>query len=179
MSRTKHRVRLMNSDDLSLVLEWRNDPKIRYSMYSQELISEEEHTHWFENAVKDTDRSLLIYEYEGKPSGFVNFREFGDDRREAMWGFYLSPFCRLKLGRSMGLTALTFAFLEKSYLRVWGEVLKQNIKSRQYHEKLGFTFLNEKTIKINDVTFKGVGQYVLAKEHFMTTIRTEENDYAD
>ena len=140
MTDYKHRVRLVKKSDLSLILSWRNHEEIRKHMYNKKIISNEEHLNWFNKSNNDPKKTLLIYEYLGEAQGYINFEDLIDGGEEGVWGFYLSPFCKLKLGLAMGQTALKYGFDNIGYKKVWGEVIKENIISQRFHEKVGFTF---------------------------------------
>jgi UDP-4-amino-4,6-dideoxy-N-acetyl-beta-L-altrosamine N-acetyltransferase len=133
-----HRVRLVTAADSPLILEWRNHPNIRSVMYNTGIIGLDEHEAWFNRTQADRTICLLMYEFEGVPQGFINFTE-AEEKNQAVWGFYLSPYCELKLGQHMGRAALSYGFSSKKYSGIWGEVRIDNIASRKYHERLGFT----------------------------------------
>jgi UDP-4-amino-4,6-dideoxy-N-acetyl-beta-L-altrosamine N-acetyltransferase len=139
-----HRVRLVTAADLPLILEWRNHPNIRSVMYNTGIVGLDEHETWFNRTQSDQTICLLLYEFKGVPQGFINFTEAeaeaeAEGKKQAVWGFYLSPYCELKLGQYMGRAALSYGFSSKKYSGIWGEVRIDNIASRKYHERLGFT----------------------------------------
>ena len=43
-------LRDLHLNDLSLILEWRNSPKVRKNMYSQHEITIKEHLKWWEKS---------------------------------------------------------------------------------------------------------------------------------
>ena len=122
---------------LDMVRSWRNDPKIRQFMYTQNEIKVSDHEKWFENAIKDRKRHLLIYEEQFSPLGFVNFTETGNCK-VADWGFYTAPSAAPGTGRSLGHTALAYAFKDLMYHKVCGQALAFNHKSIKFHHALGF-----------------------------------------
>ena len=65
----------MKTDDLSMVLDWRNDPNIYHFMYSQNLILFEDHKRWFKRASDNDDIHLRIFEVNSQPSGFIKFNK--------------------------------------------------------------------------------------------------------
>lgn len=131
------RLRSVKASDLDLLLEWRNDDEIRMSMLTQDVIVPDEHRAWFEKAAKSADRRLLIFERQGKPSGFVNFK-IDNVNQTASWGFYKAPAAARGTGRLLGRAALDYAFGQLCLRKVWAEVLPSNEASNKMHAALGF-----------------------------------------
>ena len=130
-------MRLMQEDDLSDVLAWRNHPSVRACMITQHEITMSEHALWFARARSDKTRRLLIAEGLDGPIGFVQFTGLGT-QSAASWGFYLVPGLPRGNGTRLGRTALHFAFRELRLHKLSGEVLAHNDASLRFHEKLGF-----------------------------------------
>lgn len=131
------RLRAMQEGDLDRVLAWRNHPDIRKFMYSQHEIGREEHRAWFEKAVSDPARHLLIFESDTEPSGFVSIAQHCEPRI-ADWGFYLAPDARSGSGKQLGDCALEYAFSHIGLHKLCGEALIYNERSISFHERLGF-----------------------------------------
>ena len=131
------RVRLMTEADLALVLIWRNHEDIRRYMFNTRTVSGEEHRRWFELAVADPARELLIFELDGQPSGFAHF-SCGVHPRVADWGFYAAPGAPKGAGRALGHAALGHAFDRVALHKVCGQVIGSNARSAHLHLALGF-----------------------------------------
>jgi UDP-4-amino-4,6-dideoxy-N-acetyl-beta-L-altrosamine N-acetyltransferase len=169
MGNVQHAVRLVTSADLNTILEWRNHPDVRRHMYNTSVISLEEHRNWFEAAQADQSRCLLVYQYEGIPQGYISFSERREDG-EIHWGFYMSPYCELKLGYFMGRAALLYGFNTRNYPRVWGEVLVQNIASQKFHERLGFTQVDEcERNSVETAELCAIYRYVLDEKKLLSS----------
>lgn len=135
---SRHRLRPMQMHDLARVLAWRNHPDVRRYMYTQRLITLDEHRAWFERASQDSDRHLLIYEQDGEPLGFVNLNVIDEEAGRAEWGFYLAPDAPRGSGQGLGKRALAYAFTILGLHKLCGEVLADNHRSQRFHERLGF-----------------------------------------
>lgn len=131
------RLRKVDSQDMELLLRWRNSALIRSVMFTQDLITPEVHQRWFENAVGDDDRRLLIFELGGKPMGFINLKIEPHSGR-ASWGFYKGPDAPRGAGRQMCKMALSYAFERLGVDSVEAEVLTHNDASNRLHRALGF-----------------------------------------
>jgi len=130
-------VRTMVQADLELVLGWRNHPEVRRYMYTRQEIGLEQHRQWFERASQDPRRHLLVFETDGRASGFVNVGELGSGGI-ADWGFYVAPGAPAGTGRRLGRAALRHAFDQLGLHKVCGQVLAYNARSLRFHEALGF-----------------------------------------
>jgi UDP-4-amino-4,6-dideoxy-N-acetyl-beta-L-altrosamine N-acetyltransferase len=131
-------VRRMEEHDLSPVLEWRNDPKVREHMFTRHEISATEHRAWFDRASADPSRHLLIFEIDSVRLGFVNYQAPGSGPI-AEWGFFLSPAAPKGTGPALGNAALAHGFGALGFHKVCGEVLAANVRSVRFHLRLGFT----------------------------------------
>ncbi|MDW5378868.1 UDP-4-amino-4,6-dideoxy-N-acetyl-beta-L-altrosamine N-acetyltransferase [Halomonas sp. HP20-15] len=131
-------LRPLRRDDLDCVRAWRNHPEIRRYMYTQHVISAEEHVAWFERARKDPLKHLLLFEIEGVASGFVNISIVDERARRAEWGFYLSPEATHGSGALLGEAALEYAFIKLGLHKLCSEALIDNERSIRFHQKLGF-----------------------------------------
>lgn len=134
---TKFQVRGMTQDDLELVLGWRNHMGVRRYMYTQHEITLAEHTRWFERAVKDASRHLLVFESDAIALGFANIHQ-KDPGGIADWGFYAAPEAPRGTGRQLGNCVLTHAFGELGLHKICGQALAFNERSIRFHLGLGF-----------------------------------------
>ena len=130
-------IRPMVHTDMERVLAWRNHPDVRRYMYTQHEITLAEHQRWFERALPDPKKHLLVYEENHQPLGFVNFNEAGNGGI-ADWGFYAAPDAPKGSGRQLGRAALSHAFTQLKLRKVCGQALAYNQRSIQFHQSLGF-----------------------------------------
>lgn len=133
----QQRVRLMTSDDLELVLAWRNHEKVRRYMYTQHEISFAEHMSWFERSSKDSNRHLLVFESNAVPLGFINLYLIAPGG-VAEWGFYTAPDAPKGTGLPMCHAALKYAFNSLELHKVCGQAVAYNHRSIKFHRSLGF-----------------------------------------
>ncbi|WP_218938112.1 UDP-4-amino-4,6-dideoxy-N-acetyl-beta-L-altrosamine N-acetyltransferase [Billgrantia lactosivorans] len=131
-------LRPMISTDLERVLAWRNHPDVRRHMYTQRLITLEEHKAWFERASHDSRRHLRIYEQASIPQGYVNLKVVDENAGRADWGFYLAPGAPPGSGQGLGQCTLAYAFHTLGLHKLCSEVLAENNRSLRFHERLGF-----------------------------------------
>jgi len=132
-------LRLLQKDDLDLVLNWRNSKRIRESMFSDSIISKEQHYNWFES-LSHNNSIHLIFEYCQRPAGICNFKEIDHLHNKCLWGFYLGePDLPRGTGILLGFHSLEYAFGIMKIRKLCSQVLANNVTSMNYHIKLGFT----------------------------------------
>jgi UDP-4-amino-4,6-dideoxy-N-acetyl-beta-L-altrosamine N-acetyltransferase len=130
-------LRRVLENDLELLLEWRNDDRIRKFMFDQKPITLEEHVRWFEKVNTDLSRDLLIFENDINPLGFVQI-VYSMENALAEWGFYAAPTAPKGVGERMLSKVLDHIFDIKGSSKVFGQVLGYNAASIRLHQKLGF-----------------------------------------
>lgn len=134
------RLRPVQESDLATILQWRNSPRIRNSMFSDHIITWDEHIRWFARVQEDQRTVPLLYEIAGTPVGVTNFTAIDQSSRRCEWGFYIGPENTPKgTGFRMGCLALDYAFDHLDLRKVCGEVLAENTPSLHFHLKLGFS----------------------------------------
>lgn len=132
-------LRPLQKTDLQLVLEWRNSPRIRAVMFSDQIITPEEHEAWFERQHKQQNYSSLVFEMNHHPVGIVCFTDLDTKNKKCQWGFYLGVEGLPKgSGLCMGILGLRYGFEFLEMHKIIGEVLTFNTPSINFHKKLGF-----------------------------------------
>ncbi len=158
------RLRAMEERDLPVVLRWRNTERIRRNMYTDHVISEDEHRAWFQK-VQEQKRSVhLVFEMSGVPVGVVNITDFDTRNNTCHWGFYVgSPDAPQGSGTAMGLLALEHIFEHLKIRKLIGEALEYNDASIRFHERLGFV---QEGRFIQHVLKDGRSENVVTLAHF-------------
>ncbi|WP_061212748.1 UDP-4-amino-4,6-dideoxy-N-acetyl-beta-L-altrosamine N-acetyltransferase [Syntrophomonas wolfei] len=131
-------LRILQTEDLDMVLKWRNSNRVRLNMLSTHVITEEEHRSWFFNLDHNTCR-YLVFEYRQRPVGLVNFTEIDQNDNRCSWGFYLGESdVPPGTGLLMGYLSMEYVFSVLNIRKLCSQVLSNNKKSINYHHKLGF-----------------------------------------
>lgn len=173
---TEFRLRPMTEADLEQVLDWRNHSEVRRYMYTTHEIELNEHHKWFAGASTNSSIDLMIYECEGQARGFLNITRTRCPE-VADWGFYLAPNAPKGTGRSLGNTALIYAFGQLGFHKVCGQALGFNERSIAFHKALGFT----EEGRLRDQHFDGnefhdVVCFGLLKHEWQTQIKGLKNE---
>lgn len=137
--RDEYAFRPMRRSDLELLLTWRNSNRIRGNMYSDHIISWEEHTAWFERTQNGNTSLHFIFESQGVPRGVVNVTAIDRAHGRCVWGFYIGDAEAPRgTGSAMGFFALEHLFETLGFHRVIGEAFAFNSDSINFHKRLGF-----------------------------------------
>ena len=135
----KFSIRPIESQDKDLILQWRNSERVRRNMYSDHIISEQEHELWFSRTLGDPAASFLVFQYEARPVGCISFTNIDRRHDRCTWAFYLGETAVLKgTGSAMEYFALDYAFGRLKIRKLCCEVFVFNASVVRLHEKFGF-----------------------------------------
>jgi len=129
----------MAEADLDLVLEWRNSERVRRAMYTDHLITPDEHRAWFRRVLDERSAMPFMFEYNGRPVGVVNVTAMDRRNGRCTWGFYIGAADAPRgTGSAMGFFALEHITGALGFRKVIGEALADNAESVKFHLRLGF-----------------------------------------
>jgi UDP-4-amino-4,6-dideoxy-N-acetyl-beta-L-altrosamine N-acetyltransferase len=131
-------LRNIKEDELNIMLAWRNEPKVRNNMYTQHVISQEEHYSWWERIKVCKDQRYYMYEYNGQPCGITSFNNVDLSNKNSAWAFYTSPSAPRGSGAKMEFLMLDLAFITLGLHKLYCEVLEFNRPVIALHHKFGF-----------------------------------------
>lgn len=149
-------LRRAKTDDALEVLRWRNDPRSRAMSLSTRQITPDEHCAWFEQAVRDPARILLIGCLEDRRIGMVRF---DSDKLVRWWrvSILLAPEARgQRLSKPLLSKAMSLILQSTPLAELRAEVKKSNQESRRLFESLGYELLD--TFSDEDVLIFSYGQ---------------------
>ena len=134
-------LRPLENTDADRILAWRNSPDVRAYMYTDHIISPEEHTRWFAGIEGDETRAYWIIEMDGRPVGLANLADIDQLNQRCAWAYYLAdPAVRgLGLGSYVEYWVLEYVFEGRRLAKLWCEVLAGNEAVWKLHETFGFT----------------------------------------
>ena len=108
-------------------------------MYSDHVISQNEHNAWFRRALTDKTASFNLFLYEKRPIGFLSFTRIDNLHDRCFWAFYLGEGDVPRgAGSAMEFFALDYAFLTLKIRKLCCEVFGFNTGVVRLHEKFGF-----------------------------------------
>lgn len=134
-------LRAVQADDSDRLLAWRNAPEVAAFMYSDHVISPEEHARWFAGLAGDPRRAHWIIEVDGVPAGLANLADIDPAHGRCAWAYYLAdPSVRGKgVGGYVEYWMLQEVFERRGLRKLWCEVLASNEAVWRLHGKFGFT----------------------------------------
>lgn len=140
MSTPRVNLRPLEDSDSARLLAWRNLPEVARWMYSDHLISAEEHDRWFVGAISDPRRRYWIIEMDGTPVGLANLYDLAPEHGRASWAYYLAePSTRGQgVGAFVEYWVIEHVFGELGLNKLWCEVLIGNEAVWRLHEGFGF-----------------------------------------
>ncbi|MDH5471995.1 MAG: UDP-4-amino-4,6-dideoxy-N-acetyl-beta-L-altrosamine N-acetyltransferase [Gammaproteobacteria bacterium] len=130
------------AQDLDDILRWRNSSEVRQVMFTDHVISENEHLAWWDAIKKDHTRKCLICSLDGVDVGIVNYFDI-DNNARCHWGFYLSSdlgnqLMRMKAWQSLEKDAIEYAFEILRCDRLICESFRFNRPVIEMHKRFGF-----------------------------------------
>ncbi|HYA61768.1 MAG TPA: UDP-4-amino-4,6-dideoxy-N-acetyl-beta-L-altrosamine N-acetyltransferase [Candidatus Sulfotelmatobacter sp.] len=133
-------LRDVTSADQEKIRQWRNLPEVSKYMYTDHVISPEEHAAWFKRISGDPSCKYWIIVCDNEDVGVAWL--FSIDRRNSRcyWGFYVaSPNVRGKgVGSTVEYSVLRYVFDELRLNKLCGEVLGFNQVVVDMHKSFGF-----------------------------------------
>ncbi|EPU1979721.1 UDP-4-amino-4,6-dideoxy-N-acetyl-beta-L-altrosamine N-acetyltransferase [Escherichia coli] len=131
-------LRNITDEEVDLMLSWRNEPKVRRNMYTQHLISKEEHYAWWDKMKHRQDQCYYMYEFMEQPCGIASFNNLDVNNKNSAWAFYTSPLAPKGSGARMEFLMLDLAFITLGLHKLYCEVLEFNKAVISLHHKFGF-----------------------------------------
>jgi len=127
----------LTPDERMMVLTWRNDVRVRSFMYTDELISSDNHESFIDSLPQRKDKRYFLVYKNGAPIGVIDLVDIRDNT--ASLGLYANPFSDRKgIGRIILRALIRYAYenLHLSTLRV--ECFGENEKAKNLYEKFNF-----------------------------------------
>jgi UDP-4-amino-4,6-dideoxy-N-acetyl-beta-L-altrosamine N-acetyltransferase len=144
--------------DKAKLLEWRNSVEVSEWMYTNHVISEAEHSVWFEQMLNNEAIRYWKIILDTTPVGAVVVSEINSVDQTCSWAIYLGEFSARGLGVAQAacLLSLNFAFDALNLRLVRCEAIAQNTRAISLYEQVGFAS------KLTDTEFVQRGESYLA-----------------
>jgi len=136
-------MREATSDDLDMILQWRNSLETRRVMFTDHEISKNEHLKWWSNVQNDKTKKVLLFVYDGKECGVINYFDIKQDGSSCHWGFYLSDKdfsapVKMNIWLKLEGCAIEFAFEKIKVRNLICETFDFNKPVLAVHKRFGF-----------------------------------------
>lgn len=133
-------LRDVRPEDKDMIRNWRNLPEVRQYMYTDHIITPEEHERWFQGIFGDPTRRYWIIVLDGEDVGLVNLYNIDRRNLRCYWAFYVaSPSTRGKgVGSFVEYSVLRYVFDDLLFNKLCCEVLVSNQPVIDMHKNFGF-----------------------------------------
>ena len=137
--KSDYHFRSMEESDKAQIRHWRNQSHVRQVMFTDHLISNEEHDEWFKKAFNSVDSVHLILEHMNDPVAFVYFTSIDRINSKCQWGFYLTSLLHPRgTGSLMAWFSLDWCFATMGMRKLSCESFAFNKKAVSIYQKFGF-----------------------------------------
>lgn len=129
----------LSDDEIEMIRRWRNSENIRKWMYSEHLISKDEHRKFINSLKTSTDRAYWLVMKDNEYIGVIYFTNIKWDHRNAYFGIYANPEKKIPgVGRILDSLAKNIAFDILNLHTLKLEVIEDNKVVINLHKKFGF-----------------------------------------
>jgi len=138
------KLRKAKLSDCDFLLQLRNEPRVRQNSLSTDLVKRKEHKDWFLRSLNNSQRLILVAEFETKLAGMVRF-----DRQELKGECEISiAVSELFLGHNLGwqILSLGIEFLRSDMKDCCGLVARvkdNNVSSHRLFQAYGFNIFDQ------------------------------------
>ncbi len=145
-------INILETDEIirERVRQWRNKEEIRRSMFSQGVISRDEHARWLAGLIHRVDTKFWVVFLEGIPIGAAYVHHMEPERRRTQWGFYIGEetYKAKGLGQQILFDLLEEVFDRMAFEVLVTEVLSDNTRAIGIYRK--FDFSEQKSYRTKD-----------------------------
>jgi len=121
------------------VLDLRNSESIRKYMFTNRLISLDEHFAWIDRLKTDTSNYVFTIFYKDSVVGSVALNKIDEKNSSAYWSFYMDEkYRRIGLAAVVEYEFLNYTFFKMGIEKLNSEVLGNNDSVVNLHKKYGF-----------------------------------------
>jgi UDP-4-amino-4,6-dideoxy-N-acetyl-beta-L-altrosamine N-acetyltransferase len=131
----------LNDDDKEMIRNWRNHEDVRKWMYSNHLISTEEHAMFMAGVINDNKNSYwLARNKNGECIGVISLNRLDFNNENAYFGIYANPDCKMQgVGHTLIDCLKKLAFHTANLHTLKLEVIEANEQAVNFYERSGFS----------------------------------------
>lgn len=137
--------RLMQKEDLEMVMNWRMLPEVTRYMKTNPVLTIEKQFHWYERIMSSDRQFYWIIEIEGEPSGVIDICDIDRTQGTCSSGIYLvhKKMTSPKFIFNLYWNFFDLIFFQFNLKRLVNEIKENNTGMIMIHKRLGIN-LNEK-----------------------------------
>lgn len=135
----EYTIRPLEEKDLEMVLAWRNSERVHSKMLTDHKITWQEHFSWFQRTKENPVKRNLIFEYQGRPVGYIGYTEYDEEKMCCSPGVYLGETdVPAEAGIVLLHMSVEYAFTTLHMKRLETSVFKNNRPSMVISKYLGY-----------------------------------------
>ncbi|WP_445475043.1 UDP-4-amino-4,6-dideoxy-N-acetyl-beta-L-altrosamine N-acetyltransferase [Methanococcoides methylutens] len=128
-----------STEEKEIVRNCRNHVSVREWMYSDNIISSEEHIYFIKNLKNDNNNFYWIVQKGQECIGVISLNKIDLRNKNAYLGIYSNPYCKLKTKGNLLIKCLkTLAFDIAKLHTLKLEVVDNNKRAISFYKKSGF-----------------------------------------
>lgn len=117
----------------------RNEENVKKWMYSDHIITENEHLNWLKKLSKDASNKVYaVVTGSGEALGVVSINSINTIHERAEWAYYLSKDSRSGIGAILEYEIINYIFNNLNIQKLNCEVIEGNDSVISIHTKFGF-----------------------------------------
>lgn len=130
----------LQSDEIEMVRQWRNDPKIASLMLDQTYITEAMQQVWFIRMRQSSNQCYMLARFRGEPIGVASLTAIDMQQRSCEPGMYIYPdhYRNNILPFCVAFALNDLAFEQLGMQRLYGKIFDENTASVRFHEASGY-----------------------------------------
>lgn len=129
----------LNEKDLKMILEWRNDIRVRRWMFNNNKISLNDHLNFIESLKKRSDRAQFLIKKKDKSLGTVNIYDIDSENKRCIGGYYCNPsFINTGVGILLAYLVLLLSFDVLKLHISRGTIIEGNQDSLKLNKLFGY-----------------------------------------
>ena len=128
------------AEDLPLLLEWRNSPRIHSKMFTDHKITPEEHQAWFRRIQADSVKKNFVFTYKEQAVGYLGYSVFDKEKNIYCGGAYIGApeKCPVSAGVFLAYMSNECAYEKLDFEKMCIEVFAENKKAVKLNEIFGW-----------------------------------------
>lgn len=166
----------LQMNEIEMLRQWRNDPKISKFMTNDAFITYEQQIEWFETIKNKTDAFYFIVYLNKKPIGYSAIKNIDWKTKQGETGdfMYIPKYIKNPILPCLkAYLTYDFYFEHIGLNGTYSYVKKDNLKSQQYCNGIGYKYIEEKENFYYYTLSKD--NYISNKTKFLKIIMKNEN----
>lgn len=128
-----------NLSEQMRVRDIRNQNSVRQVMYTDHLISKEEHLTWLDNLGSDQTQRIFVIQVPDDIAGVVSLNAISQQHKRADWAFYMDESYRGSLVVAVEFFFLNYVFKTLKLEKLNCEIIENNKHVVSMHKRFFFT----------------------------------------